>query len=126
GDSGAALLNRLEVDDAAAPDRRAGQTLPRQQLVRALSSDLSRPFNRQTRRPGDYPMRTAIARGPRLAHVSHKPRKVPVIGPEIEDLLDRRVDVDRLQHFDRLAVVTDTEKGSHFQVGGAAHEQAET
>src|SRR5262245_2167840 len=93
-DSRAALLNPLEMYDASVPDRRAGQTLPRQQLVRYLSSDLSRPFNQQTRRPGDYPMRTAIARGPRLAHVGHKPRKVPVIGPEIEDLLDRRVDVD--------------------------------
>src|SRR5262245_5102718 len=55
-DSRAALVNRLEMYDAAMPDRRAGQTLPRQQLVRDLLSNLSRPFNRQTRRPGDYPM----------------------------------------------------------------------
>src|SRR5437899_3290418 len=83
-DSRAALMNRLEMYDAAVLDRRAGQALPRQQLVGNVLGDLSRPFNRQARRPGDYPMRTAIARGPRLAHFGHKPRKVPVIGPEIE------------------------------------------
>src|SRR5262245_42524837 len=77
-DSRAALLNRLEMYDAAVPDRRAGQTLPRQQLVRDLLSYLGRPFNRQARRAGDDPMRPSVARGPRLAHVGHKSRKVPV------------------------------------------------
>src|SRR5262245_25609741 len=124
--SRAALMNRLEMYDAAMAYRRARQTIPCQQLVRDLLSDLSGPFNRQARRPGDYPMRTAITRGPRLAHVGHEPRKVPVIGPETEDLLDRRVDIDRLLHLDRSAVATNAEKGFYPQVGGAAHEQAET
>src|SRR5215813_3083187 len=88
-DSRAALMNRLEMYDSAVPDRRAWQALPRHQLVLGQPSDLSRPFNRQPRRPGDNPMRSSLANGLRLAHPGHKPRKVPMVGPEIEDLLDR-------------------------------------
>src|SRR5262245_41201248 len=54
-DSRAALMNRLEMYDAAVIDRRAWQTLPCQQPVRDLSSDLGRPFDRQPPRAGDYP-----------------------------------------------------------------------
>src|SRR5262249_43310832 len=84
-DSVAALMRRLEVYDAAVTDRRAWHALPSQEFVANQFGDLSRPFNRQAGRPGDGPMRTAIACGPRLAHIGHKTRKVVVIGPEIEN-----------------------------------------
>src|SRR5215468_1311030 len=119
-------MSRLEVYDAAVTDRRAWHALPSQEFVANQFGDLSRPFNRQTGRPGDGPMRTAIACGPRLAHIGHKTRKVVVIGPEIEYLLDRSVDVDRLPHLDRATITAYAQEAFRLQISRASHKQAET
>src|SRR5262245_22110577 len=71
-DPSAAFVSRLEVYGAAMPDSRSLHAPPRQQLVRNLFGHFGRPFNRNPRRPCDYPMRATVARGPRLAHVGHK------------------------------------------------------
>src|SRR5262245_64407106 len=112
-DSSAAFVNRLEVYDAAVPDSRSLHAPPCQQLVRNLFGHFGSPFNRNPRRPGDYPMRTTVAHVPRLAHIGHKARKILVIDYEIEDPLDRRVDVNRFLHLDRATVIADAQKTFH-------------
>src|SRR5262245_4244351 len=71
-------------------------------------------------------MRSAITRRPHFTHVGHKAWKVLVIGPKRVDLLDRRVDVDRLVRFERAAVAAYTHQTLHLHIGQPAQQQAKT
>src|SRR5262245_49833078 len=70
-------------------------------------------------------MRTAVTHGDHLTYPGHEAWKVLVIGPEIEDALDWRIDIDRLLYVDPATVATYADHALQIQIGDSAHKQAE-
>src|SRR5919198_3332579 len=104
-------------------DRRTGDRPPCQQFVRHHFGNLRCPFDRHSCRSGYEPTRTAVTHWDHLTYPGHEARKILVIGPEIEDALDRRIDIYRLLHSDRATVAAYADQALQIHIGDSAQKQ---
>ena len=106
-------------------DGTAGLGLPGDAAVRLVPRLHRVEFNRHAGGTGDGPVSVAVLRTVHLRHVAHEARKVLVVAPEVEDLVSRRVDRDRLVNVDAATATPNTEQTPDLQIHGRPSQEQE-
>jgi hypothetical protein len=104
-------------------DKRIGFNPPSQYLTWGVRGTNSIPFHRRTGRACHDPARAAIAEVLDVAHVRHDMREVLIMGPKLQDVFDRSMNVDSLLNVDGTSASPHTEQLLELDIRNGARQR---